>query len=239
MKSTERLDKILSHMGFGTRSGIRKLVKDGAVTVNGVLVKDSGIKVDPESDIIRVRGEEVRYRKFIYLMMNKPQGVVSSTDDPRNRTVLDLLDERYAHYALFPVGRLDKDTEGLLVLSNDGRMAHRVLSPRHHVDKTYYVEVSGQVDESDRERMKQGIVLDDGYLTMPADLRILEAGPERSRVELTVREGKFHQVKRMFAALGKPVTYLKRIRMADLVLDPELAPGAYREMTEAEIALLR
>jgi 16S rRNA pseudouridine516 synthase len=226
-------------MGFGSRSDIRKLVREGAVAVNGAVAADAGLKVDPEADEIRVRGETVRYREFVYLMMNKPQGVVSSTDDPRNRTVLDLLDARYARCGLFPVGRLDKDTEGLLVLSNDGQMAHRVLSPRRHVDKTYYVEVAGRVDESDCARMREGIVLDDGYRTMPAELVILEAGAARSRVELTVHEGKFHQVKRMFSALGKPVVYLKRIRMADLTLDPALKPGAYRELTEAEIALLR
>ena len=238
MRQTERLDKILSNMGFGTRSEIRKLVKQGAVTVNGAPVNNPALHVSPENDTIQIGDTPVRYRKNLYLMMNKPQGVVSATEDPREPTVVGLLAAEHARFAPFPVGRLDKDTEGLLLLTNDGQLAHRLLSPKKHVDKTYYAEVTGRVTEEDRRRLMQGVALDDGYVTMPAELVILESGPEMSRVELTIQEGKFHQVKRMFRALGKRVTYLKRIRMGNLALDPDLEPGQYRELTEEEVALL-
>lgn len=237
-KGSQRLDKILSHLGYGSRSELRKLAKQGAVTVNGAIVKDSAAHVLPEQDIIAVHGTVIRYREHIYLMMNKPPGVISSTDDPREKTVLDLLKPEDAALAPFPVGRLDKDTEGLLILSSDGQMAHNVLSPKKHVNKTYYAEVTGCVGEADQQAMKLGITLDDGYVTMPAELRILEAEPEQSKIELTIQEGKFHQVKRMFLALGKKVTYLKRIRMGTIDLDPSLKLGDYRELTEAEVTSL-
>lgn len=237
-KGSQRLDKILSHLGYGTRSELRKLTKQGAVTVNGTIVKDSSAHVLPGQDVIAVHGKPIRYREHIYLMMNKPPGVISSTDDPREKTVLDLLRPEDAAFTPFPVGRLDKDTEGLLILSNDGQMAHLMLSPKKHVNKTYYAEVTGCVDETDQQAMRAGVTLDDGYVTMPAELRILEAGQEQSKIELTIQEGKFHQVKRMFLAVGKKVTYLKRIRMGVMELDPDLKLGEYRELTEAEAASL-
>jgi 16S rRNA pseudouridine516 synthase len=238
MKATLRLDKLLAHTGFGTRSEIKLLVKRGAVTVNDKAVKDSGMQVNPEKDRIKVDGEPVQYREFVYLMLNKPQGVVSATEDNRDRTVLDLLDEQYAHFELFPVGRLDKDTEGLLLLCNDGKLAHNLLSPRKHVPKTYYADIQGKVTDEDRAAFAQGVTLDDGYVTMPAELNILEAG-EQSRIELTIKEGKFHQVKRMFEAVGKKVVFLKRLSMGTLVLDPNLPTGQYRELTEAELKQLQ
>lgn len=243
MGKKQRLDKILAHMGYGTRSEIRRIVKQGAVKVGDVSVKDSGLQVDPELDMILVDGERVVYREFVYLMLNKPQGVVSATEDNRDRTVLDLLADEYGHFEPFPVGRLDKDTEGLLLLTNDGKLAHNLLSPRKHVPKTYFAEVEGAVGAADIAAFEEGVVLDDGYRTMPAKLVILKEGDPMSRtvakIELTIMEGKFHQVKRMFQAVGKKVVYLKRISMGPLLLDEHLAEGQYRELTEDELELLK
>lgn len=239
MKKTQRLDKLLSHSGFGTRSEIKQLVKRGSVQVNGKPAKDSGLQVDPAADEITVDGEAVNYREHVYLMLNKPQGVISATEDFRDRTVLDLLDESYRHFELFPVGRLDKDTEGLLLLTNDGKLAHELLSPKKHVPKTYYAKVEGRVSEADQRAFRAGVRLDDGYVTMPAELRILsEENPsagDLSEIELTIMEGKFHQVKRMFEAVGKRVVFLKRLRMGGLTLDESLSAGDYRELTEREL----
>lgn len=243
MKQTMRLEKLLAHAGHGTRSEIKRMVKNGLIQVNDRPIKDGGMQVHPEQDRITVDGQIVRYREFMYLMLNKPQGVISATEDSRERTVLDLLDESYAHYELFPVGRLDKDTEGLLLLTNDGKLAHNLLSPRKHVAKMYFAEVDGLVTVKDQEIFRNGVTLDDGYLTMPAQLNILEAGdPDKgavAKIELTIQEGKFHQVKRMFEAVGKRVVFLKRISMGTLLLDEYLAPGAYRELTENELAQLQ
>lgn len=243
MKQTMRLDKILAHMGYGTRSELKRLTKSGAITVNGAKVKDSGMQVNPRSDLIQVNGEKVIYREYVYLMLNKPQGVVSSTEDTRDRTVVDLLEPEYASFDVFPVGRLDKDTEGLLLLTNDGKLAHNLLSPRKHVPKTYYAKVEWEVGDEDRLAFEQGVTLDDGYVTMPAKLRILSSGSavmERvSEIELTIMEGKFHQVKRMFQAVGKKVVYLKRFSMGPLLLDQNLALGKSRELTEQELEALQ
>ncbi|WP_058303528.1 pseudouridine synthase [Gorillibacterium timonense] len=243
MKKTERLDKILAHTGFGTRREIKELVKRGLVSVNGKPIKDSGMQVNPESDEIMADGERVEYREFVYLMLHKPPGYVSATEDVRDRTVLELLGEEYRHFELFPVGRLDKDTEGLLLLTNDGKLAHQLLTPRKHVPKTYYAEVSGFVTEEDREAFRKGVELDDGYVTLPAELVIehaeeLETG-KLSRIRLTIHEGKFHQVKRMFQSVGKQVVYLKRLSMGQLTLDDTLRLGEYRELTEMETEGLR
>lgn len=244
MKQTMRLDKLLAHAGCGTRSEIKVMVKQGAVQVNGKTVKDSGQQVHPETDVITLNGDRIVYKEFVYLMLNKPPGYVSATEDLRDRTVLDLIGPDFSFYELFPVGRLDKDTEGLLLLTNDGKLAHDLLSPRKHVPKTYYAEVSGDpVGESDREAFRRGVELDDGYVTMPAELNILSAGdPARgapSKIELTIMEGKFHQVKRMFEAVGKKVVYLKRISMGPLLLDEYLNLGEYRELSEDELNALK
>ncbi|GGF69927.1 pseudouridine synthase [Paenibacillus albidus] len=238
----QRLDKVLSHMGAGSRSDIRKQAKQGLITVNGVPVKDSGMHVDPYQDQIEVGGEVFIYREYIYLMMNKPPGVLSATEDKRDRTVVDLLKHEYAVFEPFPVGRLDKDTVGLLLLTNDGKLAHELLSPRKHVPKTYEATVEGEVDADDVAAFAAGVELDDGYLTQPARLTIL--GRERgskviSFISLTITEGKFHQVKRMFQAVGKKVTFLKRVSMGELKLDESLTPGAYRELTAQELGLLQ
>lgn len=243
MKQTQRLDKILAHVGIGTRSELKRLAKEGAIYVNGVKVKDSGMQVNPSADHITVNGEVVSYREFVYLMMNKPQGVVSATEDNRDRTVVELLDEAYAPFEVFPVGRLDKDTEGFLLLTNDGKLAHNLLSPRKHVPKTYFAKVEWEVTEADREAFAQGVTLDDGYETLPGILKILTTGSELqgipSEIELTIMEGKFHQVKRMFQAVGKQVVFLKRMSMGPLLLDPALALGEVRELREEELLALR
>ena len=237
-----RIDKILSHMGYGTRSEIKKAVKNGYVTVNGKLIKDSGMQVDPYEDLIEIDGETVKYREFIYLMLHKPPGVISATEDVREETVIDLLNPEYALFQPFPVGRLDKDTEGLLILTNDGQLSHNLLSPKKHVPKTYEAIVSGEIGEKEIHAFQQGVTLDDGYTTKPAVLEIIsvDSGEEgdTSRVLVTIHEGKFHQVKRMFEAVQSKVLYLKRISMGALQLDPLLPIGSYRELTEEELNIL-
>ncbi len=234
----ERLDKILSNLGYGSRKEIKSLAKSGAIKVDDEIIKDSSFKIDPTSSKIEVDDQEVSYRKYVYLMMNKPSGVISSTDDWRDKTVLDIIDNEYRVFKPFPVGRLDKDTEGLLILSNDGQLAHQILSPKKHVKKKYYVEVNGKVTDDDKKEFKQGVIIDDGYKTLPADLEIL-VSEGISKVFLTIVEGKFHQVKRMFKAVGKEVVYLKRVAMGKLQLDEDLQLGGYRELTDHEISLLQ
>lgn len=238
MGKKQRLDKILANMGYGSRKDVKKLIKEGRVEVNNKIEKKNDLRIDPYNTLIKIDGEKIFYREYIYLMMNKPKGVVSSTDDPVNRTVLDLLDEEYLIFSPFPAGRLDKDTEGLLLLTNDGKLAHELLSPKKRVNKTYYAEVEGFVEESYIDRFKEGIILDDGYKTLPSKLEILESSAF-SKVKLTIKEGKFHQVKRMFEAFNMEVVYLKRISMGGLELDKNLSLGEYRELTEKEIQLLK
>ena len=234
----ERLDKVLSNMGYGSRRDVKKFIKDGLVKVNGEIIKDSEFKVSPYKDEIIIRGEVMNYREYIYLMMNKPQGLVSSTDDPLTSTVIDLLEDKYLIYEPFPVGRLDKDTEGLLLISNDGKLAHELLSPKKGVDKTYFAEVDGTVEDEHIRKFQEGVTLEDGYKTLPAKLEILESGVI-SNINITIQEGKYHQVKRMFESIGMRVLFLKRITMGPLVLDTSLSPGEYRELTEKEINLLK
>lgn len=233
-----RLDKLLGRMGVGTRKEIRKLVKAGRVTVDGEIVSDPGLHVFPERDLVEVDGRPVYYRENIYLMMNKPAGVVSATTDRSWETVIQLLEPEHARFKPFPVGRLDKDTEGLLLLTNDGKMAHRLLSPKKRVPKRYFALVRGAVTDRAVEAFRRGVVLDDGYRALPAELIIRSSGPQ-SETEVIVYEGKYHQVKRMFEAVGHRVVYLKRIAMGPLQLDPSLEAGEYRELTEEEVALLK
>lgn len=232
-----RLDKFLGNHGFGTRKEVKLLVKRGAVKVNDVVVKKSDIKIVPENDTVTVYNEVVMYEPFVYIMLNKPAGYISSTKDYKDETVLELI-EGFEHYELHPVGRLDKDTEGLLILTNDGQFSHDVLSPRKHVNKTYFARVDGYVTDDTVELFKAGITLDDGYKAMPAELQIISAG-EISEIELVIQEGKFHQVKRMFKAVDMTVIYLKRIKMGGLPLDESLTPGAYRKLTLEEINFVK
>ncbi|TYP56160.1 pseudouridine synthase [Thermosediminibacter litoriperuensis] len=233
---TERLDKVLSMSGYGSRKDVKKIIKRGEVEVNGRVVTDAGAPVDPAVDSISVYGEPLIFKEYIYIMMNKPKGVISATHDRRETTVIDLLEDEFSHRNLFPVGRLDKDAEGLLLLTDDGQLAHRLLSPRKKVEKVYYVEVKGRLVEEDVRAFQEGIFLGD-YRAFPAKLEILEAG-EVSSALITVYEGKFHQIKRMMKARGKEVTYLKRLSMGPLKLDEDLNPGEWRELTGEEIRRL-
>ena len=230
MEGMERLDKRLANTGKWSRKEARDLVRAGRVTVDGAVCRAPEQKVD-EAAPIAVDGAPIGGCGPVYLMLNKPAGVVSSTDEPGERTVLDLLGEEYQNIGLFPAGRLDKDTQGLLLLTNDGPLAHRLLSPRHHVDKVYDVEVDGGLDDAEVEAVRTGITLADGYVCLPGELEPLPGG--RS-ARITLREGKYHQVKRMLAARGKPVTYLERVRFGPLVLDESLPKGGWRALTEEE-----
>lgn len=229
-----RLDKLLSNMGYGSRKEVKLLLKQKAVTVDGETVKDAAMHVNPEQQNVSVFGDRVEYVEFIYVMLNKPPGVISATEDKFDPTVIELLDPYVQNFEPFPVGRLDKDTEGLLLITNDGTLAHNLLSPKKHVPKWYYAKIDGVVTEADIETFAQGVTLDDGYHTKPGELKILASG-EHSEIELMIQEGKFHQVKRMFEAVDKKVTYLKRLSMGSLKLDEELALGDYRELTAEEL----
>ncbi len=229
-----RLDKFLANMGFGSRKEVKKLLKTGAVQINDTVTKDAKYHVEVDKDLVTVHGDEIEYKEFIYLMMNKPQGVISATEDSKDETVVDLLELEDARYEPFPVGRLDKDTEGFVLLTNNGKLAHELLSPKKHVPKTYFARIAGVVTDEDVSKFNEGVTLDDGYVTKPGKLVILESGPV-SEIELTITEGKFHQVKRMFIAVGKKVTYLKRLSIGPLHLDPTLELGEYRELTEEEV----
>lgn len=228
-----RLDKYLADMGCGTRSQVKKAISSRAVQVNGETVKSADLKIDTECDEVLFHGTPVHYADYEYYMLHKPAGVVSATEDSRETTVIDLIVEKQRK-DLFPVGRLDKDTEGLLLITNDGDLAHRLLSPKKHVDKTYYARVEGKVTADDIEAFKAGVDIGEEKLTLPAELKILKSD-EESEIELTICEGKFHQVKRMFQAVGKEVVYLKRLRMGTLVLDETLKVGEYRKLTEKEL----
>ena len=234
MTKYERIDKVLSNLGYGSRKDIKKLCKSGDVSIDGEIMKDSSHKFEPENSVIMVSGEEVLYRENIYLMMNKPQGVVSATIDNLHETVIDLIDDEFKAFDPFPVGRLDIDTEGLLMISSDGKLSHQLLSPKKQVAKTYYAEVEGKVTEQDIKYFAEGVYIEDDYKTLPAELNILESA-DVSEIELTIVEGKFHQVKRMFQAVDKEVVYLRRISMGTLTLDPELELGEYRELTPEEL----
>ncbi|MEG1312497.1 MAG: pseudouridine synthase, partial [Romboutsia sp.] len=205
-----RVDKVLSTVGYGSRAEIKRYCKYGRITVNGQVINNPGLQVDPEGDEIIFDGERVVYREFVYIMLNKPNGYISATFDKRDPIVLDLIDQSYLVFEPFPVGRLDKDTEGLLILTNDGHLTHRVLSPKKHVPKMYYAKIEGVVTDDDIKAFEKGVVLDDGYETMPSQLNILKSN-EISEIELTIHEGKFHQVKRMFESVDKKVVYLKRL----------------------------
>lgn len=235
----ERLDKVIANMGYGSRKDVKKIIKGGRVQINDVVVKDNNKQIDPENSIIKINGEEVTYKKYIYLMMNKPDGVISATFDDHDETVIDLLEIQHQAFNPFPVGRLDKDTVGLLFLTNDGELNHRLISPKWHVNKVYYAKINSAIDQKDIDAFKDGIVLDDGYKCMSAVLEILSNLDNEAEVKVTIREGKYHQVKRMFEALGKKVTYLKRISFGGIKLDENLEKGEYRELTEDELKKLR
>ena len=231
-----RLDKFLSECGFGTRTEVKKLIKSGIVTVENVQKPTPELHIYPETSNIFVKGKKACYREFIYLVLNKPAGYVSATWDKKLPVVCDLIPEEFRHFEAFPVGRLDIDTEGLLLLTNDGDLAHKLLSPKHHVPKTYIAQLEKAVNESDFKTFENGIDLGD-FKTLPATLKVV-SNTEPYFAEVTICEGKFHQVKRMFEAVNNKVTYLKRIKMKNLSLDNSLKPGEVRELTDEELSEL-
>ncbi len=230
----ERLDKLLAGTGKWSRREVKALVRQGLVRVDGRLAASAEDKLDPAAAIITVAGETISLCRFTYVMLHKPAGVLTATEDRKQPTVLDLLPPELRRIGLAPVGRLDKDTEGLLLLTNDGELAHRLLSPRYHVDKRYLARVDGELSAADTEAFARGMTLGDGLECLPAGLEVL---PDRVCI-VTLREGKFHQVKRMLAARGAPVLYLKRLSMGPLTLDDSLAAGAYRLLRAEEISAL-
>lgn len=240
MDSQIRLDKYLADIGIGTRTEVKSYLKKGRVTLDGIPVKRGELKVLKNADNICFDGKKVTYRLYQYYMLNKPAGVVSATKDNLHETVIDLIEtkEHREHRELFPIGRLDKDTEGLLVITNDGELTHRLLSPRNHVGKKYYAKVLGQVTLDDVKTFSMGIQLEQDFITLPAELEILSSD-EISEIEVIIYEGKFHQVKRMFDFIGKKVIYLKRLSMGKLELDTSLSVGEYRELTDNEVELLK
>lgn len=234
-----RLDKFLVENGLGSRSQVKDVLKKGLVLVNGRAEKSPKTQINETADEVVVSGQKLTYEKFVYYLLNKPKGYISATEDERHKTVLDLLDETARQKEVFPVGRLDIDTHGLLLLTNNGKLAHAMLSPKKHVEKIYRAQVAGLMNQSDVERFARGIELK-GFTCQPAQLKILEVDEEKetSLVEITLAEGKFHQVKRMVAACGKEVTDLQRLSMGPLQLDPELALGEWRRLTEEEMKSL-
>ena len=233
-----RLDKCLADCGLGTRSEVKSLLKAKRITVNGKVVTNGKVQVNPETDEILFDGEKIQYEEFVYIMMNKPKGVVSATEDNLHKTVLDLIDPLYFKKGVFPVGRLDIDTHGLLLLTNDGELAHRLLSPKKHVTKIYQARVEGVMTAEDAAAFEKGIVLSDGTECMPARLDILSTAQDESIVQIHLKEGKFHQVKRMVKSCGKTVVDLQRLTMGPLKLDESLALGESRPLTEEELESL-
>lgn len=235
----DRIDKILSNLGHGTRKEVKALLKKKKVEVDGIIATDSAMKVDPDNVVIKVAGEEINYRKYIYLVMNKPSGVVSATVDRNDETVIDLIDQEYRAFKPFPIGRLDKDTVGLLLITNDGELNHKLIAPKNHVDKVYYAEINKPIDAGDVAAFKKGVIIDDGYKCMPAVLEVINANENGSEVMVTIQEGKFHQVKRMFESVDKKVVFLRRISFGPLKLDENLCEGQCRELSEEELELLK
>ena len=231
-----RLDKFLADMGLGTRSEVKKEIHKGQVRVNGIPERSPEYKLDIQKDLVEVNGRQISYAQQEYYMLNKPAGVVSATEDKKDMTVLDLIQEKQRK-DLFPVGRLDKDTEGLLLITNDGLLAHQLMSPKKHVKKTYFVRVENPVSPEDIKILEEGVDIGEEKRTLPAEISCLS--PEKNSLCLTIKEGKFHQIKRMFQAVDNKVLYLKRLSMGSLTLDETLDPGEYRPLTKEEIERLK
>ena len=233
-----RLDKLLANYGIGTRKEVKSLIRKGFVKVNGMIIKKDDFKVDHEIDEIVFDDELIEYRPYVYIMLNKPAGYISATKDNLHPTVLELI-EGYENYDLFPVGRLDLDTEGLLLITNDGDFSHKLLAPSRNHSKIYFANIAGVMDEQDIQAFKDGIILNTGYHCKPANLEIINKNNDSCDVRIEIFEGKFHQVKKMFLAYGVKVTYLKRISFGEFKLDEGMAVGSYRTLTEAEKTILR
>lgn len=234
-----RLDKFLSNMGKGTRTEIKKEITKGHVLVNDECIRKVGYNICEATDRVVLNNELIGFEEHVYIMLNKPKGVISATEDSKHQTVIDLVKKEYGNRKIFPVGRLDIDTEGLLLLTNDGQFNHDIMSPKKHVNKTYFAEIDGVVQTETIERFKCGIQLDDGYVCKSADLVILSIDDDTSAIHLTITEGKFHQVKRMFEAVDMAVMYLKRVNIGNLELDSKLALGEFRALTEDELKKIK
>lgn len=232
----ERLDKIIASQGKYSRSEVKKLVKAGRVTLDGNVVKSSDVKADEGADI-KIDGVSLNYKKHIYIMLNKPQGVISATEDRTQKTVLDLVPKELFRNGLFPAGRLDGDTTGFVLITDDGDFAHRILSPKNHIMKTYHATLRDPLSEEDIVRFREGLTLGDGTECLEAHVRVLESG-EKTVAEIKICEGKYHQVKRMFASIGNKVVALRRVKMGELDLDSSLPEGECREITAEEFELL-
>lgn len=225
-----RLDKFLANSGIGSRKEVKELIKQGLVFVNDERIKNSDKNIDEIKDVIKIRDKCIEYRKYVYIMLNKPQNVISATEDNKHKTVIDLI-KGYDTYNIFPVGRLDIDTEGLLLLTNDGKLSHNLLSPKKHVEKEYFVKLKENINDIDINKVENNIELEDGYICKKAKIKRLS----KNELYISITEGKFHQVKRMFKAVGNEVIFLKRVRMANILLDKNLKSGEYRELIEDEL----
>ena len=239
----------MANSGVGTRKETKEILKKRKIKVNDSIIIDGSVHIDENKDIIKYEDKVISYKPFVYVMMNKPDGVISATEDREHKTVIELLGDDYRTYSMFPVGRLDIDTEGMRILSNDGMLTHNLLAPNKHVNKKYYVELKNPVSQSDIEKLEKGIELENGFITKDAKIEVIENADipinkktgERtvSKAYITITEGKYHQVKRMFKAVDNKVIYLKRIQMGKLKLDEKLKTGEYRELTENEIKILK
>lgn len=234
-----RLDKFLSNAGIGSRSQVRDYIKFRRVWVDGVPCIKADTKIDKEKNVVTFDKRVVSYDEFVYIILNKPKGVISATEDEKEKTVIDLLNEKYKKMKLFPVGRLDKDTVGLLILSNDGRFAHNTLSPKKHIEKSYYAHINGEITEEHIKEFEKGVVISGGYKCLPAKLSIEYSAENFSKVNITIKEGKYHQIKRMFEAFGRKVVYLKRTSFDDIILDETLKEGEYRLANEEEMKVIK
>ena len=231
-----RLDKFLSNMGIATRSESGKAAKRGGITVNGVVCLRADTQIDPCCDVVSFFGKVIKYQQFRYIMLNKPEGYVSATEDGRDKTVLELLPEEYRKFNLFPCGRLDKYTVGLMLLTDDGELAHKLLSPKHHVSKKYSYKSELPLSDADKKRLEEGTVIDGGYKTKPSVIELLE---DRKSGTITLTEGKYHQIKQMFDSVKNKITFLERITFGPLSLDENLERGEWRELTDDEISVLK
>ena len=230
----ERLDKLMANSGTLSRREVQKLIKSGAVRVDGVITKDRGFCVDPETVSVTLNGEEFLLRKYVYIMLNKPEGVVSAARDDSEKTVVDLVPEEYRKKNLFPAGRLDRNTTGFVLITDDGDFAHRILSPKNHIEKTYEARLAQKIDEASLKKISDGITLGDGTECLPAKLKILEDG-KNPLIQVKICEGKYHQIKRMFAAAGNAVIELKRVQMGGLHLDESLEAGECKILSDEEV----
>lgn len=233
-----RLDKFLADLQIGTRSQVKELIKKGLITVNGEIATKADFKINENTDCVTYKGNTLSYYKYRYFLLHKPSGIITATKDKHDKTVMDLLPKEFTG-DFFPVGRLDKDTEGFLLITNDGELSHRLLSPKKHVAKTYYVECSGELTSEKKLQLEQGLDIGDEKITLPAKVEIILSEKAHYIIKLTITEGRFHQVKRMIQAIGGEVTYLKRLSMGGLMLDESLQKGNYRELTPEEVDILK